>query len=100
MIHIIQCLCPSRHAILGTAYPSEDTPDDVALAVFQIAVEKMLAMKAIRPECGICGSREWHYETGRTKWKTLEEAQPHLLQLEQENIASRALIDQLKASKN
>jgi hypothetical protein len=101
MIHIIQCLCPERHAIFATCYDPKEMPDDVAMATMQATVEEWLAKKIINPWCGICGSRAaWHYETRRTRFTTMEQALPEMKELETANRVSRALIDQLKASKN
>jgi hypothetical protein len=100
MIHIIQLLCPQRHCVYAVAYDVEEMPDDVALAMFQLQFDKWVDEKVLNRECGICKSTKLEYETRRTKWKTKEEAMPALKQLEQEQLATRAIIDAQKASKN
>ena len=100
VIHLIQCLCPNRHAIFAVAYDPDELADDVALAVFQQGVEDWIRRGQINPWCGICHSRELHYEVAQTKWKTMAEAEPEMLKAEAENLQTRALIDQKKAEKN
>lgn len=108
MIYIIQCLCPNRHAIYAIAYdpkgiPAEDAglnPHEVYMAMFQHQIEKWVAEKTINPWCGICNSRDWTYEQRRTKYKTMEEAEKELREIEAENIFTRMLIDARKAEKN
>lgn len=99
-IYIIQCLCPNRHAIFAVTYDPADMPHDVAMATFQSTVEKLIAEKAIDPWCGICKSRDWTYEQRRTKYATMEEAKPEMMQLEWEQILTRAQIEQEKRNKN
>lgn len=108
MIYIIQCLCPSRHCIFGAAYDPDELPakeagldpHEVYMAMFQHQIEKWVAEKTINPWCGICNSRDWHYEARRTPWQTMEDAGPHLMQAELEQMLSRAVIDQRKAERN
>ena len=99
-VYIIQCLCPNRHAIFGVAYDPADMPHDVAMATFQSTIEKWITDKTINPWCGICNSRHWTYEQRRTKYATMQEAEPELKRLELEQMLTRALIEQQKASKN
>ena len=96
MIHLIQCLCPSRHAIFATAYDPADMPDDVALATTQATIEGWLARQVILPTCGICGSSSWHYEQRRTRFRTMEEANVELRKLETANRVSREMIDAIR----
>jgi hypothetical protein len=101
MIHIIQCLCPERHAIFATCYDPKEMPDDVAMATMQATIEEWLAKKIINPWCGICGGKKWHYETRRTRFTTMEEALPVMKQLETANRVSREIIDgERKARRN
>lgn len=90
MVYIIQCLCgPSRHCILGLA--ADDKLSDIAKveADFQAVIDDLKATNGINPWCGICGSRDWHLERARSIFQTIEEATPHIKQIEQENLAAR-----------
>jgi hypothetical protein len=100
MIYIIQCLCPQRHAIMAVSYDPEELPHDVAMATFQSSIEEWVRKEVIDPWCGICHSREWHYEPAKTKYKTMEEAAVELSKIETANRASRRIVDQLKAERN
>lgn len=100
MIHIIQCLCPQRHAIYAIAYDPDFMADDVAMAEFREQVTEWIRKGVINPWCGICGSREWAYEQRSTKYKTVSEARPELKMLELENMLSRHIIEMRKEEKN
>lgn len=100
MIYIIQCLCENRHAIYGIAYDPENLAHDVAMAGLEQLIEGWIADKTINPWCGICESRKFTYEQGRTKYRTMEEAKPELKTMELEMMLSRMLIDERKAAKN
>lgn len=100
MIHIIQCLCPSRHCIFGVAYDPADMEHDVAMATFQQQVEQWIEKKEINPWCGICGSRDWKYEMARTKYTTMQEAATELAKEEAKQMESRRYIDQLRGQRN
>jgi hypothetical protein len=99
-VYIIQCLCPNRHAIFAVAYNPDEMPHDVAMATFQQQVEKWIETKTIKPECGICNSRDWSYERRRTRWDTMEEAEPELLKVELANVLTRTQIEQERRNKN
>jgi hypothetical protein len=94
MIHLIQCLCPKRHAIFGLAYNPENMKPEDAMSglrdLLQIAIEKGI----INPWCGLCRSREWKYEDAETPYRTMEEAAPHLHDAEQKQRAARLFMDQ------
>jgi hypothetical protein len=80
-VYLIQCLCPQRHCILGMAYEA-DEPSDDKLAEFKANVVRLVAVSAMDPWCGICQSRNWSYETKKTPYLTLEEAEGPLRMVE------------------
>jgi hypothetical protein len=100
MIRIIQCLCPSRHAIMALAYVpgitgaqkefggTEDITLDESNAVeyMRSIVEGLIERHVINPWCGLCMSRVFSYEDALTRFKTIEEAEPILRQLEAEQL--------------
>jgi len=96
MIRILQCLCPARHAVVGAAYdpeaPGTSTEEIKRHVAEQLAM--MVASGVIDPWCGLCGAKvdDWHWEDGITKYRTMEEAQPALKQLEAENHLAREAI--------
>ena len=102
MIHIIQCLCPERHAILAVAYDDAVTTGAEALQMFQSMVQSMVLVTTdgggLNPWCGICESRDWFYEDGVTGFTTLAEAKPFLEKCQADQMATRALIDQQKTA--
>jgi len=100
-IYLIQLLCPNRHAVVAVSYDETEMPHDVARAIFEKDFDDMVAHKILRRECGICKSTTLNYECAKTKYKTMEEASRELSKLEAENLASRALLDEInKANRN
>ena len=95
-VFLIQCLCPQRHAIVGIAYEA-DEPSDERVEQLKVAVAMMIERGAIDPWCGICRSRDWHYETGKTRYRTLAEAE---IPLRANEAAQAATRDFLKGSRN
>jgi hypothetical protein len=91
MVRIIQLLCPLRHCIVAGAYEGAEAPNESVMVGFRADVQKLLDSNAINPWCGICHSRVWHYEDGRTKFATMEEAQPFIDQTQRENEATRRM---------
>ena len=66
-VYLIQCLCPNRHAIMGIAYEARG-PSNVRLAAFKLVMAQLIEEKAINPWCELCHSRDWHYETEKTRF--------------------------------
>lgn len=87
-VYLIQCLCPQRHCIAATAYEAEG-PSDESLAAFEADVKEMVALKSINPWCGICNSRDWHYEMAKTRYRTMEEAEGPLAEAQAAQAAAR-----------
>lgn len=101
MIHIIQCLCPARHCVLAAAYDDTKTTGKDALELFQSMVLVAIDGGGLNRWCGICQSRDWHYEDGVTRFTTLEDAKPFIEQCQADQLASRAFIDATqRASRN
>jgi hypothetical protein len=93
-VWICQCLCPDRHAMLATAGEA-DTATEVAAVRTELRrnVVRLLESGVLNGWCAICGAHRatWRYELGRTKWATLEEAMPHLRQLEAQNMLTNLI---------
>lgn len=87
---IVQLLCPERHCLLASVY-------EEGVGNFKEASDALSAM--LQPKgvfnnwCGICGSRELHFEEGRTKFKTLVEAAPFIASQALANAESRQALD-------
>jgi hypothetical protein len=92
MIHLLQCMCPSRHCIVAIAYDPDSLPAETAMNGFQSLVGVLIQQKRIDPFCGLCGSRVWHYEDGVSKFKTVQEAMPMLQALELQQARFRQFI--------
>ena len=77
-IHLAQILCPQRHCIIALVYPSEDFTDEQGAKMIEAQLKDWLDKKILNPWCGLCASREFHTETGVTKFQTMKEAMPHV----------------------
>jgi hypothetical protein len=94
-IHLIQLLCPQRHCIIAMPYPSgQERGKERTIDL----MEEMRRTLGINPWCGICGSQELVYEDRPTAFEALQEAMPMLRELEDEQLRSRGLLDDLGVS--
>lgn len=77
-VNMVQVLCPKRHCIFAVAYPAEDFTAEEGIKLAQAQLKDWLDRKVINPWCALCGSRVFRCEAARTKFKTMQEAMPHL----------------------
>lgn len=95
MVRIVQLLCEERHCLLASAY--ED--DEGTFTKTCQALSDLLQPKGwVRRHCGICGSAALHFEVGLTKFKTLAEAMPTIMECQSEQMQTRTLLDDLGLS--
>lgn len=109
-VHIVQCLYPARHCIMGLAWEEGRLVEGAGKTVFNSSHEACCGLRGliewfirdhqIDPWCAICKSRQFSYEDGVTKFNSLEEAMPHIRQVEAMNLLARAAIDQDRAWEN
>lgn len=93
MIRLIQLMCPERHCLLAFAYDADDmNPKQAADSMRETLRYLREQPAAFIPECGICKSLELHTEDGETAWDTIEEARPHLQQMEIEQLEARLIL--------
>jgi len=88
-IRIVQCLCPSRHCIAAIAYDPADRDDEAAIAGLRDMLGESIASGVLNPWCALCLSRQWHYEVGVTRFHSLEEARPHLMTAQAEQLLTQ-----------
>lgn len=87
MILITQCLCPSRHCVVGLAV--EDRSPEEAEATLRELFDAAVKAKQLNRRCGLCGSTDLHFETGKCRFATMEEARPELARLQHEQEETR-----------
>lgn len=92
MVHILQVLCPQRHCIIALAFMPEDRTPEQAIEDGKALIKGLVEDKALNHWCALCGGKEFSYEVGVTRYKTIEEARPHLEQHEQKMLLSRAIL--------
>jgi hypothetical protein len=81
MIHIMQVLCPKRHCFMAVAW--DDTTSDQAEIAYKLDEVFDEWVKAGNPRvCALCGATDFMLDDGVTRFKTLEEAQPYLIEQE------------------
>ena len=87
MIWITQWLCPSRHCAIAVAWDDQETTAEQAERRGEEAFSKGVFYRW----CGIC-RQGLHIEHGRTIFKTMDEALPHLKAIEKANLQARVII--------
>lgn len=78
-VWIAQCLCPDRHCILAAADEAETEQEAIGIRTrLHDQVVSLVRSGAINPWCGLCNAAQstWHFEVGRTRWRTMAEALP------------------------
>lgn len=90
-VWIVQCLCgPNRHCITGLAGEAGDRLEAEETIEKQLKryLRRMIGDGIFNPFCGICGAKEaaWHYELGRTRFTSMEEAAPELHKIQDANL--------------
>jgi hypothetical protein len=101
-VWVAQCLCPDRHCILAAANEAETEVEAQAIKK-ELRQQVVAAVQsgAFHGSCAICGADRatWKYEVGRTPWETMAEAHPHLIRIQNENLATNALFGDLHKSR-
>ncbi len=101
-VWIAQCLCPQRHCICAIAGEAADVSDaqTALLERLRSEVADLIAGQMLNPWCGLCHApaSEWQYEVRRSRFATMEEAEPALRQLEAEQIVVASLWGDLPRS--
>lgn len=93
---LVQCLCPSRHAIAASVYDrTVTTPEE-----HEALVTAEMIRSGLAPVCALCGSLVLRYEHGKLPYATLEEAMAAVVASCEAQMQSRALIDRLRQQQN
>jgi hypothetical protein len=96
-VKIAQCLCPRRHCLVAISFEEDQMTDGEAVAAIKL---QFTTNAALNPRCGLCGAplEECGYEVGVTRFNSLREAMPHLVEQQRRQLAHRALLDRLGRS--
>ena len=87
-IWLVQLLCPARHALCAMPYE----PTQYSRDAIETAMATLMHEQGVNPWCGICGSGDIHAEHAKMQAETWEEATQVLLESEEEQALTRALI--------
>lgn len=97
-VYLAQCLCgsPNRHCIVaasGEADNAAQAKQNIATPLRALVIA-MIVSGEINPRCGICGAtdKQWFVEIGRTPFRTMAEATPALVDIQQRIIDTRELL--------
>ena len=102
---IVQCLCgPQRHCIMALAYepgvtfpslPDGPVTAEKAPQILRQLVDIAIAAEQMNPWCAICRAprAQWLFEDAALAFEALEEAQPYLRQLEEQQRQAREFIE-------
>jgi hypothetical protein len=92
MINLTQWLCPGRHCSIALVWDTETVTEPSILA----RGEELFSSGMLKRVCGICNSTDIRTETGKTRFKTIEEAQPQLRILERANMDAKRIFQERK----
>jgi len=87
MIWITQWLCPARHCSIALAWDDQETD----ARSIERRGEEIYKSGIANRYCGIC-KEKLHLEHGRTCFKTMEDATPHLLADQEGNKMARRIL--------
>ena len=90
MIHLLNYACPLQHSIMACAW---DSNGEHSLEEIQLRFVAYMKQQGIVGRCAICGSLETHFDDRETKFKTLEEASPHVAQEALKQLITRAMLE-------
>jgi hypothetical protein len=93
-VWIVQCLCPARHCIAAVTAEADSIEGARPIErELRRQLDEMMIAGAINPWCGLCGAERptWRYETARTRFATMAEAQPELERSQAEQAVVNAL---------
>lgn len=102
-VWIAQCLCPSRHAILGGAGEANDRAEaeELVLRPLERLIAECLAAGVLNPWCSLCGAKResWKFEVARSRFKNMAEANPVMREEEEKQAITRAIWGDLHRGK-
>lgn len=94
-VWIAQCLCQQRHCVVAAANEAEsvEVAQAIVLLPLQEQVAEAIAAQVLNPWCGLCHAPAsgWKFEVRRTRFASMDEAEPALRQLEAEQIITAAI---------
>lgn len=97
MIHILQCVCPKRHAISAIFYDDAIIAPEEAMRGFQEVMALALEQKLLNPRCAICKAEVvFQFEDGATGFVTMVEAHEAGKQSEADQLATRRFLDSMR----
>lgn len=97
MIWITQCLCERRHCLMAGAWDDTEVTREQGIRETREQIASMMQSGDLN-RCRICHSTKFHYESGRTKWQTMEEAAGPLAESEALQRGSGDLMEQMNAA--
>lgn len=82
-VYLAQLKCPSNHCVLAAVGEYEDDEAAKALGTsLESALAQAVQEKLLRASCALCGAHLLGLSVGRTPYRTLEEAEPVLKELQ------------------
>lgn len=100
-VYIAQLKCPSNHCILAAAgeYETEEAAQ-VLWHKVKKRFDDLIERKLADPGCGLCGSRIFHVDLMKTRFETMEEAKPYLIESGLRQTATSLIFKALHDSRN
>ncbi len=89
MVRLLQLLCRQRHCLIAMPIPEAVTVEEAC----EVMRKEIGPGGRIAEHCAICGSKDLFFEIGSTRWRTVEEAMPTLLEHQNSNLVARQKLD-------
>jgi hypothetical protein len=88
-VYIAQLKCPQKHCVLAISGEYESF-DAAAILAYRLGrmMSELVGHKMLNHECGICKATDLNVTIGRTPFRSMAEAEPHLRQCEEDQRAS------------
>jgi|SRR5215471_21730210 len=102
-VYIAQLKCPADHCIIA-AYGEFASDAEASVLAYRLGEKSKSLWNGIPAPCGLCGGAEFYVEVGKTRFNTMEEAEPVIrrLELQQSETALRVreLLHQMRHGEN
>lgn len=89
-VYTCQLLCPDRHCVVGAAYMEGDN------VFVEEALRNGMSEAKFKWECFICLSQDLKFEHGPTRFTSLEEATPAMMEIQERNLQTRMIVELLR----
>ncbi len=95
-VWLAQLKCPNNHCVMALAGEIEDADTDRLVIKLHSGFDELVERRGIHRECRICKSTTLHVEVNKTRFNSLDEAQPALIESQRQQMATAEFLRQSK----